>query len=329
MRIAIEEHWASPLNEQIRQKLTTKFNPPSYADPELIKNQYMVRMGEEAFDTYRIPEMRSAGIDMQILSFGSPGLQGVWDPAESVKFAIEVNDKQKSITEKYPGRFEGFAALPTADPKAAAAELRRAVTQLGCKGALVNGHTFGKYLDAPEFWGLWETAEELGAPIYLHPYDPMFDQMKIYDDYVEMNGPTCAWNIEMCTHATRLVVSGVFDAFPKASLIIGHMGEMLPYQLGRIDEGFRSSGGAKKNRIKNPPSYYITNNILITTSGYWRPETMRCAIDAMGADRILFGGDYPFMLADEAVRLIEEAGLDNDTKDKIYYKNAQRVFGLV
>jgi len=328
MKIAIEEHWARAVNEEIRDKINKRFNPEIFVDFDLLFSRSMPRMGEEAFETYRLPEMDKAGVDKQILSFGSPGLQGVWDPAEAVKLATEVNDKQKSIIEKYPGRFEGFAALPTADAKASAAELRRTVTQLGFKGALVNGHTFGKYLDDSEFRIIWEAAEELDVPIYLHPYDPMYDQMKIYEPYPEMNGPTCAWNIEMCIHATRVVVSGVFETFPGAKLIIGHMGEMLPYQLARIDEGFYTNGGLKKNRIKNPPSYYIQKNLMITTSGLWRPETMRCAIDAMGIDSIMLGGDYPFVMIDEVVDLVENAGLDEESKEKIYYKNAQRVFKI-
>lgn len=328
MIIAVEEHWAGPENEAVRQKLSEKFNPPSYADPELISEQYMLRMGEDAFLSYRLREMDDAGIDKQILSYGSPGIQGVLDPKEAVLLAAKVNDMQKAVMERHKGRFEGFAALPTQDPMAAAKELRRAATELGFCGALINGHTFGKYIDERESWVIWETAEELGVPIYLHPYDPMYDQMKIYEGHIEMHGPTCSWNVETATHATRVVCSGLFDAFPDATLIIGHMGETLPYQLGRIDEGWRCAGGPKAGKTKFPPSYYIKKNIMISTSGFWRPETLHCAIAAMGEDRILFGGDYPFVLPKDAVGLMENSGVSKETRDKIYYKNAERLFNF-
>jgi len=327
-KIAVEEHWALPINEEIRKKLNERTNPPIFADPAILESQVMPRIGVEAFENYRLPEMDINDISVHLLSFGSPGIQGILDVDEAVSTARDINDCQAELIKKYPGRFFGYAAIPTQNAAAAAAELERAVTKLGFRGALVNGHTNGNYLDQKEYWALWECAEALDVPIYLHPYDSLPDQIKIFDGYPEMLGPTWNWNVETGTHGMRVLCSGIFDAFPKARMILGHMGEMIPYELGRIDEGYTTAGGFRTGRLKHKPSYYAKNNLTITTSGLWQPETMRCAIQAIGIDNILFAADYPFIDPREAVNLIENTPLTREEKEKIYFSNAARLFKL-
>ncbi|HUJ88606.1 MAG TPA: amidohydrolase family protein, partial [Syntrophorhabdales bacterium] len=235
-------------------------------------------------------------------------------------------DAQAEIIRKYPGRFAGFAALPTQDPKAAADELERAVTQLGFKGAMILGHTNGEYLDLEKFWIIWERAEGLGVPIYLHPAEPFVDQIKIYDGRPEFMGPAWSWGVETGTHALRIIGAGVFDVFPKATLILGHMGEMLPYMTVRIDEGYEMT--FHKTKLKKMPSDYMKENIMITTSGKYSPGALICAVRELGADRILFAGDYPWVTPKEAVELIERVPISGADKEKIYHLNAEKLFKL-
>jgi 2,3-dihydroxybenzoate decarboxylase len=278
------------------------------------------------FEQTRLPLMDESGITMQVLSTSSPGVQGLADAAGAIAVARKINDDQAGIIRKYPGRFAGLAAMPTQDPKAAAHELERAVTQLGFKGAMILGHTNGEYLDHEKFWIIWERAEALGVPIYLHPAEPLVDQIKIYDGRPEFMGPAWSWGVETGTHALRIIGAGVFDAFPKTTLILGHMGEMLPYMTVRIDEGYEMTFHKKK--LNKLPSDYIRENIMITTSGKYSAGALLCALRELGADRILFAGDYPWVTPKEAVELIERVPMSETDKEKIYHGNAERLFKL-
>jgi 2,3-dihydroxybenzoate decarboxylase len=278
------------------------------------------------FEETRLPLMDESGITMQVLSTSSPGVQGLADAAGAIAVARKINDDQAGIIRKYPGRFAGLAAMPTQDPKAAADELERAVTQLGFKGAMILGHTNGEYLDHEKFWIIWERAEALGVPIYLHPAEPLVDQIKIYDGRPEFMGPAWSWGVETGTHALRIIGAGVFDAFPKTTLILGHMGEMLPYMTVRIDEGYEMTFHKKK--LNKLPSDYIRENIMITTSGKYSAGALLCALRELGADRILFAGDYPWVTPKEAVELIERVPMSETDKEKIYHGNAERLFKL-
>jgi 2,3-dihydroxybenzoate decarboxylase len=278
------------------------------------------------FEQTRLPLMDESGITMQVLSTSSPGVQGLADAAGAIAVARKINDDQAGIIRKYPGRFAGLAAMPTQDPKAAADELERAVTQLGFKGAMILGHTNGEYLDHEKFWIIWERAEALGVPIYLHPAEPLVDQIKIYDGRPEFMGPAWSWGVETGTHALRIIGAGVFDAFPKTTLILGHMGEMLPYMTVRIDEGYEMTFHKKK--LNKLPSDYIRENIMITTSGKYSAGALLCALRELGADRILFAGDYPWVTPKEAVELIERVPMSETDKEKIYHGNAERLFKL-
>jgi 2,3-dihydroxybenzoate decarboxylase len=322
-RICVEEHWGNEEMIAIRNQWSARTGFPPSIDP---KTTPLVFPRLVDFEKFRLPLMDESGITMQVLSTSSPAIQGIVDAATAVAAAKRTNDAQAEIIRKHPDRFAGFASLPTQDPKAAADELERSVTQLGFKGAMIQGHTNGEYLDEQKFWVLWERASALGAPIYLHITEPSREARKIYDGHPELLGPIWSWGVETATHALRIIGAGVFDAFPKATLILGHLGESLPYLLGRLDEGYAMS--FKPRNLKKLFSQYIQENIVITTSGKYKPEALVCAISAMGADRILFAADYPWVTPKEAVEHLERTGISALDKEKIYHLNVERLLGL-
>ena len=318
-RICVEEHWGNRELMELREKWTARTGFSLSTNPETLP---LVPPRLPDFEQFRLPLMDASGITMQVISTGSPGIQGMADATAAVPMARKINDAQAEIIRKYPDRFAGFAALPTQDPKAAADELERTVTQLGFKGTMIQGHTNGEYLDEQKFWVLWERAEMLGVPIYLHIIEPSREARMIYDGHAELMGPIWSWGVEAATHALRIIGSGIFDAFPKATLILGHLGESLPYLLGRLDEGYAMA--YKPRKLKKLFSEYIKENIVITTSGKYKPEALVCAISALGADRILFAADYPWVTPKEAVEHIERAPISDSDKEKIYHLNAER-----
>jgi len=318
-KISIEEHWGTPEIAKIKDEWVERTGLPwsvNLSEVPFVSQ----RIGD--FEKYRLPIMDEAGITMQVLSTGSPGIQGIEEAGRAISLAKRINDLQAEIIQRYPGRFAGFACLPTQDPREAARELERTVTQLGFKGAMVQGHTNFEYLDEEKFWVLWECAEALGVPIYLHINDPCREVRKMYEGHPELMGPIWSWGVEAATHALRIIGAGVFDEFPKAILILGHLGESLPYLLGRLDEGYVMA--FKRKRLKRLFSEYIRGNILITTSGKYRPEALLCAVSAMGVDRVLFAVDYPYVDPRESVGLVEKTPLSDEEKEKIYHLNAER-----
>ena len=222
-------------------------------------------------------------------------------------------------------RLEGFAHLPMQAPREAATELERAVRQLGFRGALINGHTNGNYYDAEKFSPVWERAQALGVPIYLHPANAP-DRTAAMVGYPELWGAMWGWTTETGTHTLRLILGGVFDRFPRATLIIGHMGETLPALLWRLDSRYQTMYHTKP--IQKMPSQYIRDNVLITTSGVFSFPPLECALLALGADRILFSIDCPYESTKEAVEFIESAPIGQIDREKICHLNAERLLGL-
>ena len=319
-RICIEEHWATKEMLGWRAEWTKRTGFPLTMDP---KTTPQVPPGLPDFEKIRLPLMDASEITMQVIATGSPGIQGFPDAASAIPASKKINDEQAEIIRKHPDRLAGFACLPTQDPKAAAKELERSVKELGFKGAMIHGHTHGEYLDLEKFWVIWERAEALGVPIYLHPTEPLSDQIRIYEGRPEFMGPAWSWGVETGTHALRIIGAGVFDAFPRSILILGHMGEMLPYMTTRIDEGYAMT--FHKSNLKRLPSEYIKENIMITTSGKYSPGAMLCALKEMGADRILFAADYPWVSPRQAVDHLEATGISEPDKEKICHLNAERV----
>ncbi|HTK06416.1 MAG TPA: amidohydrolase family protein [Ktedonobacteraceae bacterium] len=316
------------------QKITLEEHilPPGFEVPAGLKAmttpEYVAQWTTHLKDIehVRLPGMDRNEIALQVLSLFL-GLEWETDTAAAIRYARQANDSIAEIVRQYPTRFAGFAMLPLQDPHEAALELERAVKQLGFKGALVNGHVNGEMIDEQKFWVVWERAEALGVPIYLHPGRVLVGQVnKIYQGYPELIGATWNWGCETGTYALRLIFSGLFDRFPRLTVILGHMGEMLPFVLWRLDSRAKISAGSRNLSLL--PSEYIKRNIMITTSGQFAPEPLICAISTLGADRILFSVDYPFESTEEATQFIETAPISEADKKKICFSNAQRLLGL-
>ncbi len=319
-KIALEEHWGNQDLNALRIEWGKRTGYPDTVDPKAIG--YAFPRGLD-FDKFRIPFMDEFGIALQVLSTSSPGIQGFADAAKAVAMAKKINDEQAEIIKNHPGRFAGFAALPTQDPKAAADELERSVKQLGFKGAMIQGSTNWEYLDEQKFWVIWERAAALEVPIYLHVQEPSFDSARIHLGHPELTGATWAWGVETGTHALRIINAGVFDAFPKATLILGHLGESLPYLLGRLDEGYAMA--AKSGRkLQKSLSEYIRSNVLVTTSGLYRPEALLCAIAALGEDRVLYSMDYPFVQPKASIACFDNTPISDALREKVAHVNAER-----
>jgi 2,3-dihydroxybenzoate decarboxylase len=275
----------------------------------------------------RLAGMDEAGLDVQVLSLNSPGIQAETSAATAVAAAASVNDLLAATIAEHPTRFAGFAALPLQDPQAAAKELERAVSQLGLRGALVNAHTQGRYLDDPTMRVVWEAAVRLDVPLYLHPANGV-DVPHVMSGHPELIGPMWSWGGDTAGHVLRLIFGGVFDEFPEAKLLLGHMGEGLPYMLWRLDSrwGFHNHHGIELDR--GNPSEYLRHNLYITTSGVCSAPPLLCAVLALGADHILFGTDYPFEDMATATDFLRAAPVSEADRAKIAHGNAERLLRL-
>ena len=282
------------------------------------------------FTEYRLPEMDAAGIDVQVLSLTVPGLQADADPAIARDDARFANDYLAQVIAEHPDRFRGFAALPMQNPSAAAAELARCVHELGFCGALVNDHLQGHYLDEPQYDEVWAALEELSVPLYLHPGAPPADRWKVLDGRPELYGATWSWAAEVGGHALRIIYGGVFDRHPGATLILGHMGELLPFMLTRTNNVLRGSPTLPDVGAKMELSLadYVHRNIHISISGFFTDPPLRCALDTIGADRIMFAVDHPF--GDDAAgrRFLDEAAITDEEREKIAHLNAERLLRI-
>jgi 2,3-dihydroxybenzoate decarboxylase len=242
-----------------------------------------------------------------------------------VSEAKRANDGLAAEVARHPTRYAGFAHLPMQDPGAAANELERCVRQLGFKGALINGHTNGVYLDDPAYLGFWERVQDLDVPIYLHPVQ-MAMRPPVFDGYPGLAASIWGWTAETGGHALRLVLSGLFDRCPRLKIVLGHMGESLPFALWRIDSRFKVY--RPKVALQMLPSDYIRRNFFATTAGACQPEALVCTIAALGADRVLFSVDYPMEDSMEAAQFIETAPIGETDREKICWRNAAALLRL-
>ena len=293
---------------------------------------WMGRVGQRLpdFGADRIAGMDASGIRVAILSHTVPGVQGIADAATAVSAARDVNDRLAAEIARRPDRYAGFASIAVQDPSAAATELDRAVTRLGLKGAMINGYTNTRdpqrveYLDAPKFLPFWEAAAALGVPIYLHPR-PALDQ-RIFEGHSELIGATWGFAPEAATHALRLVYSGLFDRFPSLTVVLGHLGETLPYFSWRIQHCFEYNPSDK--RVERRLQDYLCDNFYVSTSGFSSDQALIGAMLTIGADRILFACDYPYEMMEPAARWIERAGISEGDRRKIASGNARRLFRM-
>jgi len=318
-KIAFEEHFNLPQFEV----------PRYYGDAQLLREveRRLLDLSAE-----RLADMNAAGIEYAILSLNSPGIQAEIDARQAVNDAKQANDSLAEIVAAHRPRYGGFVSLPMQDPQAAAAELERCAKELGFHGAMVNGYSnigdaeTGWYYDDPRFWPFWERAEALGAPIYLHPRDPLPANQGIYEGHPELFGAVWTFTVETATYALRLMTSGLFDRFPNLTIIIGHLGETLPFAIWRIDHRVSFQGELRK--FKKPLTQYLRKNFYVTTSGFFRTQALNATLSELGEDRVLFSTDYPYESMQEAAAWFDNAAISDNTRAKIGRSNAVRLFGL-
>jgi 2,3-dihydroxybenzoate decarboxylase len=311
--IALEEHyWDGELAD-------TYEGVDRVSDPKLIER--LCDLG-----ALRLREMDEAGVDLQILSHGAPSTQKLTG-ADAVALTRRVNDRLAAVVSTNPRRLGAFSALPTSEPKAAADELER-TTKLGFKGAMLHGLAIGMFFDDRRFWPIFERAQALDVPIYLHPSVPLQTVMDAYykeyvKDFPMVIRAGWGYTVETATHAIRLVLSGLFDAYPKLKIVLGHLGETLPFLVWRIEHALARPGG-KRLSFRDT----FCEHFYITTSGNFSTPALLCCMMEMGIDRILFSIDWPFVPNKPGVQWLEELPLSDEDKAKLASGNAKRLFRL-
>ena len=317
-KIGLEEHFGIP--------------DTLHETPPFIGEATWVGLRERLLDLQdkRLAEMDRHGMERMIVSLHAPGVQRVDDRRKAIETARRANDLLAEQIAKRSDRFDGFAALPMQDPDEAARELQRCVNGYGFKGALVNGYSQLDnpdnciYYDRREYWDFWGAVEALDVPFYLHPREP--SQRRAYEGHPWLVGPAYGFAAETGLHALRLLGSGLFDRYPKLTLILGHLGEGLPFNLSRIDQRIAWSpmGYPAKKKI----SEYFQHNVYITTAGNFRTQSLIDCILEIGADRILFSTDYPFEQVREAAEWFDQASISDADRLKIGRLNALMLFRI-
>ena len=280
----------------------------------------------------RIAEMDAAGIDMQVLSAVTPGVQNL-PGAEGAAYARRLNTwLADEVVAAWPERFRAFAALPLNQPEAAADELERAVGEHGCVGCMSYGAIGGRFLDHADFAPVLARAETLGVPVYIHPNWPSPEAVDVYyddlgDDLMGriLGGPGYGWHQEVALQCLRMIVGGVFDRHPGLQIVVGHMGEGLPFYYWRFGEDLDRIA---KRRLDKPVQRYLRENLWITTSAFFRDELLALALAALGEDRVLFAVDYPMASARAGADWFRALELPRETKEKIAHRNAEKLLGI-
>jgi predicted TIM-barrel fold metal-dependent hydrolase len=321
--ITLEEHFASPgfldgPGRELREQSARPDSPVAKVFGPLCD------LGEA-----RIDAMDAAGIDVQVLSLTSPGTEQL-AAAAAEPLAREANDFLAAAVRRHPRRFAGFAALPTAAPEAAAAELERTVREHGFKGAVINGHVGGRYLDDPFFWPILARAEALQVPIYLHPTPP--PQPVIAASYSGFSplvdsllaGPGWGWHVETAVHVIRLILGGALDRHPKLQLVVGHLGETLPFMLPRLDAIFVPA----RTKLKRRVGAYLRENVHYTFSGFnFLPGFLDLLLQ-VGVDRILFSADHPYASMSEARAFLDRLPVSPADRARIAHGNAEHLLRM-
>ena len=338
LRIATEEAFAPPEMLELYRKLIEEkrvdepgFNAQFgfYLNSDSPRARHIIASLQD-LGAGRLAHMDRAGIDRQVLSLTSPGVQ-VMDRATAVSFATHANDYVAEAVRARPDRFSAIAAVAPQDPQAAAREIERCVSKLGLKGLVINSHTFGEYLDDEKFWPIFEAAEAMNAPLYLHPNNP---PKRMIGPFLErgLDGAIYGFSVETALHVLRIIVAGVFDRFPKLTLVIGHMGEALPFWLFRLDymhQATVASGRyASVRPLRRKPSEYIRQNVYVTSSGMaWEPA-LSFTQSVLGVDRVMYAMDYPYQYDPSEVASMDALDLSPDDKRRFFQSNAESVFGL-
>jgi predicted TIM-barrel fold metal-dependent hydrolase len=317
--IALEEHYADPIVQAAEPQGD---GGRSGRSPMSGIFERLPDLGE-----VRLREMDEAGIDVQVISHTPSPVQQL-NPETAVELATGANDRLAEAIAKHPDRFAGFATLPTPDPEAAAEELERCVTSLGFKGAMIHGRSQGQFHDDGRFHPIFERAEALDVPIYLHPGPPHPAVMEAYyQDYVAdfpwLTSAAWGYTIDTANQAMRMVLSGLFDRFPRLQVILGHLGEGLPFLLDRMDEAFKREGSAPMEFKKT-----FCEHFYVTTSGFFSTPALLCTILQMGISRVMFSVDWPFVDNLPGTRWMETVPLSDKDKEKLFNGNARRLLKM-
>ena len=321
-KIALEEHFA--LEETVQD--SAGFSPAE--DWTELKARLL------DIQDRRLKEMDAHGIEVMLLSLNAPAIQAIPDPKRADELARRANDFLAEQVTRRPDRFQALAALPMQDPELATREITRCVRELGFRGALVNGfsqvHDADSmvYYDLPQYWPFWETIERLDVPFYLHPRNPLPSQAKIYEGHRWLLGPAWAFAQETAVHALRLMGSGLFDTYPQLAIILGHMGEGLPFHVWRVDNTNAWVGQRHAYPAKKKIADYFNANFHITVSGNFSTPALHTALMVIGADRILFSTDWPFENIDHAAVWFDAVAMSEEDRLKIGRTNALKLFKL-
>ena len=319
-KIAVEEHFVTP------QLKDTIFGSIGWEKAEW---EAMATALQET-DEVRLADMDAAGIEVAAVSLAAPCIQDVVDPAEATAKAAAANDALAAVVAAHPDRYVGLAALGLQDPAAAADELERCVAELGFRGALANGYSSvgdldtAAYYDEPQYEVFWERVARLGVPFYLHPRNPL-PGSRYYQGREALLGPTWAFTVETASHCLRMMVSGLFDRFPELTIVIGHMGELLPFAVARTEQRLSHIPTVS---LQRGPQEVLRENFFITTSGNFHTQSLLGAIMQVGADRILFAADYPFERTAEAAAWFDAVPISEGDRLKIGRTNAARLLGI-
>ena len=337
-RIATEEAWITP---ELVQRYLALLERGDHGDPGFQSlwgffGQSASPRARDLFervqdlDARRLADMDATGIDMQLLMLTRPGVQ-MFEPAEACALAASSNDQLAQTIARHPTRFSGLAAFAPHAPEAAAQEIERSVNRLGLKGALVNSHTQGRYMDDPYFWPIFEACEALDVPLYIHPNTPSPQMVEPFLSRC-LDAAIYGFAAETGLHVLRLIVSGLFDRFPRLKIVLGHLGEGLPFWLYRID--FMHAGIVRSGRsdgvrpLQRRPSDYLRENFYYTTSGMaWEPS-IRFVMEQMGHDRVMYAMDYPYQFVKDEVDAMDALPMSPEHKKMFFQTNAERLFRL-
>jgi len=335
-RIATEEAFATPAlaaawRELARNAPNSNLDIPFirsiFDDPERgsIREEFRRRLLD--LEDERLRLMDEAGVDMHVLSVTIPGVQ-MFDADSAVEHARRANDWLAEAIRRRPRRLAGLACFAPQSPARSAREMERAVRDLHLNGFIVNSHTNNEYLDDPKFWPIFEAAEGLDRPIYIHPRSPSDGMAEPFRQY-NLAGSIWGYAAETSTHAVRLMLSGVFDRFPRLKIVLGHMGEGIPFWLWRIDfMQARRTGEGMARRLQLTPSEYFRRNFAITTSGVESHDVLDFVLRVVGEDNVMWAIDYPYQPSRPAVAFMDTAPIESAVKAKLYHRNAERIFHI-